>query len=412
MEGYHGLMHWIAALIGHEMGAGAPDWLHAVLHVVLVAAPLGFAILALLALLRLLRRRPWRRRRVRRPKAPFIRGLPPGAFRFVLQFSRPQQLLLVAAGLGAMPVLYATLELPKVIINNAISSDHFPVVWFDQSLSQTGYLFLLCALYLAALLANALIKFGLNTFKGRVAERLLRRLRLLVFRRWRAGAGSARRSEVIPLIAQEVEPIGGFAADAFALPVFQGGTFVTILVFMFVQDPVLGAAALTLLPVQLALIPRLQRKINALARRRVAEIRALGGHLGDQAASNLRSIAQLHAVGASLKEIEAIRLEIHRTKYFMKSLSNFLTALTPFFFYSIGGYLVIEERLTLGALVAVLAAYKDFSAPLKELFRYYQTSEDVRIRYEEMLRFLSNRSTALGPLEGAAGEEERRELAA
>ena len=65
-----------------------------------------------------------------------------------------------------------------------------------------------------------------------------------------------------------------------------------------------------------------------------------------------------------------------------------MTALTPFFFYSIGGYLVIEGRLTLGALVAVLAAYKDFSAPLRELFRYYQSAEDVRIRYEEMLRFL------------------------
>ena len=50
--------------------------------------------------------------------------------------------------------------------------------------------------------------------------------------------------------------------------------------------------------------------------------------------------------------------------------------------------LVIEGRLTLGALVAVLAAYKDFSSPLRELFRYYQSSEDVRIRYEEMLRFL------------------------
>ena len=31
---------------------------------------------------------------------------------------------------------------------------------------------------------------------------------------------------------------------------------------------------------------------------------------------------------------------------------------------------------------------KDFSAPLKELFGYYQSMEDVRIRYEEVRRFL------------------------
>jgi len=29
----------------------------------------------------------------------------------------------------------------------------------------------------------------------------------------------------------------------------------------------------------------------------------------------------------------------------------------------VGGYLVIEGQLSLGALVAVLAAYKDFSVP-------------------------------------------------
>jgi len=65
------------------------------------------------------------------------------------------------------------------------------------------------------------------------------------------------------------------------------------------------------------------------------------------------------------------------------------TALTPFLFYSLGGYFVIEGRITLGALVAVLAAHKDFSAPLKELFNYYQTLEDTRIRYQEITTFFT-----------------------
>lgn len=176
-----------------------------------------------------------------------------------------------------MPVLYATLELPKIIVNNAIDARQFPVEAGGFEFEQLDYLFALCALYLLAVLLNGSMKFGLNVYKGRVGERLLRRLRLTIYRRWREGAGSERRAEVIPLVAQEVEPIGGFAAEAFALPVFQGGTFATILVFMFMQDPVLGAAAVTLLPVQLALIPRLQRRVNRLARARVAEVRGLGG---------------------------------------------------------------------------------------------------------------------------------------
>src|SRR3546814_8162662 len=76
----------------------------------------------------------------------------------------------------------------------------------------------------------------------------------------------------------------------------------------------------------------------------------------------------------------------------MNCLNNFITQLTPFFFYTVGGYLVIEDRLSFGDLVAVLAAHKDFSAPLKELLRYYQTMEDVRVRFDETQQFLLKRT--------------------
>lgn len=405
---YHAMVHRVAHFFGHEM-TGEPEWLHPILHVVLIWAPLGLVVIAVVRLVSaILRRARASAPSGARDLAPSVAGLPGGVVAFVLRHSRRDQIALVAIGLIAMPVLYLALELPKIIINSAIGSDAFPVIRFGVSLTQVEYLFALCALYLLAISVNGALKFVINVHKGRVGERLLRRLRLTVFRRWREGAGGSRRSEVIPLIAQEVEPIGGFAADAFALPVFQGGTFITILIFMFVQDPILGAAAMTLLPVQLALIPRLQRRVNRLSRRRVAEVRMLGGELGDQGASDRLQCADIAAVGGSLRRIEAIRRDIHRSKYFIKSLNNFLTALTPFFFYAIGGYLVIEERLTLGALVAVLAAYKDFSAPLRELFRYYQTGEDVRIRYREMLRFLSGET---GTPKSSAAPSRRPSLA-
>lgn len=389
MDPYHQLLHWIAQAIGHHLGDETPQWVHPVLHVVLIWAPLGLTVLVVTRLTRFLCGRYRRRSRLVKHQGHQVSILPDTSIRFILRYSRGAQLGLIAAGLLSMPVLYVTLELPKTIINNALAEEHLPQEYFGQAISQVSHLFILCAAYLGAIAVSGALKFYINLFKGRVGERLLRRLRLTLFRLWWAGAGSPQRSEVIPLITQEVEPIGGFAADAFALPVFQGGTFLTILVFMFAQDPILGAAAITLLPLQLALIPRLQRKINRLARRRVHEIRSLGGRLGEQAVSEALSLRDLNAVASALKRIETIRLEIHRSKFFMKSLNNFLTALTPFFFYAVGGYLVIEDRLTLGALVAVLAAYKDFSAPLRELFRYYQTVEDVRIRYDEVRWFIS-----------------------
>jgi ABC-type multidrug transport system fused ATPase/permease subunit len=376
----HRVIHAAAELIGHQLGDHLPDWMHPVLHAVLIWGPLAMLALGVVWAVSLLRRVA--------AAAPTttVPGLQGGVFGYILRHSRKDQAALIALGLLAMPVLYATLELPKIIINNAIDADRGPVAVAGAPLDQLEYLLLLSALYLVAVTANGALKFGINVYKGRVGERLLRRLRLTVYRRWRAGAGPARRAEVIPLVAQEVEPIGGFAANAFAAPVFQGGTFATILVFMFMQDPILGAAAITLLPVQLVVIPRLQRRVNLLARSRATEMRRLGGQLGEQAAG--QGGEGVRAISASFKRIEEIRRDLHRRKFFMKAMTNFLTALTPFFFYSIGGWLVIEGSLTLGALVAALAAHKDFSAPLRELLRYYETREDVRIRYAELLGFL------------------------
>jgi hypothetical protein len=44
---------------------------------------------------------------------------------------------------------------------------------------------------------------------------------------------------------------------------------------------------------------------------------------------------------------------------------------------------VIQGQITLGALVAVVAAHKDLASPWKELLTYYQTMFDVKIKYEQ-----------------------------
>ena len=54
-------------------------------------------------------------------------------------------------------------------------------------------------------------------------------------------------------------------------------------------------------------------------------------------------------------------------------------------FFLIGGYFVIKGQLSWGALVAVLAAYKELSSPWKELLDFYQNQQDVAIKYEQVV---------------------------
>lgn len=383
----HETGHWLSVWLFGELNL----WLDLVLHIVLVGGPVAFVVVLVAWLFVMIRRRRSRRRQRQASahRLPEVPGLASSVFVQIFRHTRRSQIFLVIGSLVAMPVLYATLELPKLIINNAINSGHFPITVHGWTFGQVNYLFTLCALFLLAILLSGALKYAINVYKGRVAERMLRRLRLTVYRRWRSNAGRGDRAQVVPLLVQEVEPVGGFAADILVQPLFQGGTFLTILIFMFVQDPVLGAAAVTLLPVQLGLIPPLQRRINRLARSRVGEVRQFGGLIGAEMQDTNAANRLLREIGASLRRIERIRFDLYKIKYFMKGLNNFIAALTPFFFYTIGGYLVIMGELSFGALVAVLAAYKDFSAPLKELFLYYQTLEDVRVRYHEILRYLS-----------------------
>ena len=193
------------------------------------------------------------------------------------------------------------------------------------------------------------------------------------------------------MITSEVEPLGGFIGDAFAQPAFQGGTLLTILIFMFAQDVVLGIAAVALYPLQVYLIPKLQRQVNALAKERVRTVRRLADKIGETVSAieevHANDTSELHRADFSrwVGTIYGIRLKIYRKKFFIKFLNNFIAQLTPFFFYSIGGYLVITGRLTFGALVAVLSAYKDLSSPWKELLDWYQQKEDARVKYDQLV---------------------------
>src|SRR5437764_6079516 len=96
---------------------------------------------------------------------------------FVLRYSLREQVYLVIVTLLSFPFLYYSLELPKVIINQAIGGKHFPQEFLGIELGQIPYLVLLCSVFLIFVLINGWFKYHLNVRKGRVGERMLRRLR-------------------------------------------------------------------------------------------------------------------------------------------------------------------------------------------------------------------------------------------
>ncbi len=322
-------------------------------------------------------------------------------FRFILRYSAKQQLVVVALTLISWPVLYATLELPKSIVNEAIGNK---IGWAMTTIGQpilgdqpdkVSFLLILCGGFLFFVIANGVIKFFLNVYAGRLGEQMLRRLRFQLYSRVLRFPlphfKKVSQGEIIPMITAEVEPLGGYIGIAMSTPMFFGGMLLVYLGFIFAQDVFLGLAAVALYPAQIYVIPKLQAKVIALGRRRVREVRSLADKIGE----SIGGVTEIHAHDTSVYEraditrrldrIYLIRYEIFRRKFAIKFLNSFMAQLTPFFFYSIGGYFVIKGQLSIGALVAVLAAYKDLSAPWKELLNYYQLQADVKVKYEQVI---------------------------
>jgi putative ABC transport system ATP-binding protein len=316
-------------------------------------------------------------------------------YRYIWRHSKTQQILVLILALVTFPLLYLSLEVPKRIVNDALGTDYVPTEVLGVELGQIEFLFCLCLAYLTLVLVNGVVKMRVNIFKGTIAERMMRRLRYQlidrVLRFPRPHFRKLSQGELIPIITAEVEPLGGLMGDALAQPVLQSGQMLTILLFLFMQNPWLGLSAVALIPLQGYVIPKLQMQVNLLQREKVKRVRTLSGRLGE-------TVAGVHDIHLSattdytradfsqrLGEILRVRFEIYKKKYFMKFVNNLMNSLTPFFFYAIGGYLVIQGELTLGALVAALSAYKDLISPWKELLAYYNQFMDSSIRYETII---------------------------
>ena len=321
-------------------------------------------------------------------------------FGFIIRYSKRDQLLIVPLVLATMVVYYLSLDLPKTIINKAIQGGAFPEAgatthWLGLDLERLPYLLALSIVFLGLIVLNGWLKFQINTMKGWMGERMLRRLRYALFdyilrfplSRFRR----VKAAEMATMIKDEVEPLGGFIGEALITPLFLGGQAVTAMFFILYQHFALGLIALAIVGVQAFFIPKLRKRLLVLGRERQLTARALAGRI----AEGVDGATEIHAhdtsnyeraeISARLGRIFRIRFELYQRKFMVKFLNNFLSQVTPFLFYTLGGYLVITGRLDIGALVAVIAAYKDLPAPVKELIDWDQQRMDVEIKYNQVV---------------------------
>ena len=365
-------------------------WMLPIFVLVLVITPAWLAWHLLRFLLTVISR--WRQRHAQKFDDNPInaKNAVPSLERFVLRTTAPFQIRLAILSVLTIPATYILLLLPKHIINYALVDDGPNFEFLSITLDSEALLFALCAGYFLVLTASSLVKYAANVFRGRVNERIVRRIRLAVIRRRRAELCPRGRSTLAAVAVHECEPIGYFGGSLLIVPLIQGGTLVTSVVFLFMQNVALAFAALMMLPLQIAVLPRLQRRINGKVRERVHVTRGFSAALAHGLVDGQSALSPTHHHIRQAEGLEQVRLEITELKARFKVLYNYTSSLTPFFFFVIGGYLVLQQRLSLGALVAALAAYREIAPALRELFDFAQNWSDARARYSEIVDTLQS----------------------
>jgi len=175
------------------------------------------------------------------------------------------------------------------------------------------------------------------------------------------------------------------------VPIINILTLLAFAGYMAYLSPLLAVLSFSVYPVEILIIPVLQKRLNRLNRNRIDLTRSMSNVIGE-------AISGMHEIqGNASYEIEnrkfarfttrllETRLRMNHFKFLIKFANNFFQSLGPFILFIIGGYLTIQGRFDLGALVAFLSAYEKLYDPWKELMDYYQDYQDSKVRYRQIM---------------------------
>jgi ABC-type multidrug transport system fused ATPase/permease subunit len=137
----------------------------------------------------------------------------------------------------------------------------------------------------------------------------------------------------------------------------------------------------------------LQKRVNIYNRKRVDAGRKVSSKVGE-------SVAGIHEIQANdaflfenkkfnslVDHLRKIRIIWNLYRFAVKAVNSLFTNFSRFLVFALGGYLAINGRLELGALVAFLSAQEKLYDPWKELIQFYQAYQTASVTYSRTMEY-------------------------
>jgi ABC-type multidrug transport system fused ATPase/permease subunit len=304
---------------------------------------------------------------------------------YVLRFTGKHQVGLALLSVAVFLLSAVPLELQRRIVNAIVDKGTF------------GTVLALAVAYAGVALVEQSLKLCLNVYRGWVAEDSVRTLRVLVGGHHGLEHGAAATGVEISMILEEVEPIGGFTGVSVSEPLLQGGILVSVVSYMLYLDPELALLGLMFFLPQLVFVPLMQGAINRRAQARILTKRGLSGGVIEAAA----------AIGddwkwarAPIERVFTLNMGIYKLKFSMNLLMNLMHHSAVAMALGVGGWLVLQGRIEIGTVVAVVGGLGKLNDPWGDLVNWARELSVVGVKYR-LFSDVVNRAAAQPALQPA-----------
>ena len=306
-------------------------------------------------------------------------------FSWIFSGSLKLQLILLGTIIISVIVRVFPLEMQKRIVNQAIQLKAFEL------------LLIYCSFYLAAVMLAGGLKYVISYLQTVIGQRAGNDMRSELFRHiLTLPLGFFRKTQpgmVVQSLSAELATAGDFVGMAVGIPVTSVLTLLAFGGYLFWLNPLLALVSFAIYPLALFVLPMLQKRANAENKKRVDAARDLSSKIAEA----VTGIHEIQANGAHhiearkfdflAEKLMHIRILWNLYRQAIKVSSNFFTNLGPFLIFILGGYLTIQGRLELGALVAFLSAQEKLYDPWRELIDFYQAYQEASVSYRRTMEY-------------------------
>jgi ABC-type multidrug transport system fused ATPase/permease subunit len=293
-------------------------------------------------------------------------------YKAIWRHTAKRQLILLilsalVAGLAAVPLDYQ-----KEIINGLTGG-----IGFSRIVRLVSEMF-------AVILLSLGLKAVLNYQAGLTGEWAIKALRGKVYQDTSGKDSERDRVEgtLANMISSESETVGKFVGDAVATPMLEFGTLVSVIGYIFVTQPRLGLVLLCVIIPQIVILTLTQPRINSLVAERVLTLRRSINQATEQDVTEVKQM-----VLENFDHIYETRRQIFIWKLSTKFALSVINGIGLVAVLTLGGWLVIQDKSTVGTVVAATVGLGRIEQPWRQLTAFYRNLNAISVQFVLMQDF-------------------------